>query len=185
MSIVPCPEKEGQLDFFEPRVSDGDKLQTLFSLLLQSGVKPGLYEIEPSILPERGWQLVSDLERAKVSKKDSDAIASKAKGYGLDDVDVISVASAPEYGINIAKAPRPARILRSPIPLTIEEMQGLKVLSQNPIERLEDAWWEEARAPNEPGLKRDYYFAVSMEGQCLWIFQDLNSDEYFVHGYFD
>ncbi|MES2856811.1 MAG: hypothetical protein V4692_13145, partial [Bdellovibrionota bacterium] len=37
MQIVPCPEKESQLDFFEPRVSDSDKLQTLFSLLLQSG----------------------------------------------------------------------------------------------------------------------------------------------------
>lgn len=105
MHIVPCPEKEGQLDFFEPRVSDSDKLQTLFSLLLQSGVKPGLYEIEPAILPERGWQLVSDLERQKISRKDSDALTSKAKGDGLEDTDVVSVASAPEYGINIAYAP--------------------------------------------------------------------------------
>ncbi|MES2855838.1 MAG: hypothetical protein V4692_08240, partial [Bdellovibrionota bacterium] len=95
------------------------------------------------------------------------------------------VASTPEYGANIASAPRPTRILPQPILLTLEELQGLKILSYNPIERLEDAWWEEARGPTEPGLKRDYYFAVSREGQCLWVYQDLQSEEYFLHGYFD
>ena len=59
---------------------------------------------------------------------------------------------------------------------------------------LENAWWEvtgeasQVQAhgrTNEVALKRDYYFAVSSEGQCLWIYQDLTSHEYFLHGYFD
>jgi protein ImuB len=204
MHVIPCPEKESQLDFFEPRVSDSDKLQTLFSLLLQSGVKPGLYEIEPAIMPERGWKIVSEPRTSSLTKPSQKAqqielpvgvtlhnetSAHWTQSFPQENKEhaqnYLSVASTPAYGANVTKAPRPSRILPTPLPLTLEELQGLKILSYNPIERLEDAWWEEARGPTGLGMKRDYYFAVSGDGQCLWIYQDLESEEYFLHGYFD
>ncbi|MEK7355459.1 MAG: hypothetical protein AAB250_03375, partial [Bdellovibrionota bacterium] len=205
MAIVPCPEKSSQLDFFEPRTTDQDKLQTLFSLLLQSSVKPGLYQIEAAVLPERAWRLVSE------PKPDKDAASPVRKGGAIHNppqrypqlvaagkrmrrkqsqswvapaTDEPAVASQPKYGESVMSAPRPTRVLKRPQPLTIEELERLKILSTNPIERLENAWWEDS-TENVLGSKRDYYFAVSSEGQCLWIYQDLTSDEYFLHGYFD
>jgi protein ImuB len=165
--VIPCPERSQQLDFFEPRTTDQDKLQTLFSLLLQSSLTPGFYRIEPSILPERGWRLVaspSELYRAEKEETKSPTLA---------------VAPEPRYGESVMRAPRPTRLLRTPKSLTIEELQKIRILTTNPIERLEDAWWEKEHQ------SRDYYFAVSSEGQCLWIYQDPRTEEYFLHGYFD
>lgn len=226
MHIVPCPEKSQQLDFFEPRTTDFDKLQTLVSLLGQSSVKPGLYRIEPSVLPEKSWQLVNSAQETQTNEtktrlpmetvgapKVPASLLSTAKGYA-GSVDICSgslgaagaearnaIAPAPRYGESVLRSPRPTRLLKKPLPLSIQELQRLKILSSHPIERLETAWWEsddedfEGNAESACGRpcgdarsswqKRDYYFAVSPEGQCLWIYQDLRSEEYFLHGYFD
>jgi hypothetical protein len=84
----------------------------------------------------------------------------------------------PEYGLAVMKAPRPTRLLKRPRQLPVHELQKLQLLTEQPVERLEGCWWEEAE-------KRDYYFAVSPSGQCLWIFQDLETQIYYLHGYFD
>ena len=173
LEVDPVPEKSSQLDFFEPRTTDDDKLQTLFSLLTQSMLKPGLYRIEPSIAPERAWRIASAAEHAP-------ALAPVGRETVIGE-DERAVAPQPRYGEAVMAAPRPTRILRVPEPLTIDELQRLKILSNSPIERLESGWWD-----NEGEMmKRDYYFAVSPEGQCLWIYQDLRNEEYFLHGYFD
>lgn len=201
MFLIPCEEKVQQLDFFEPRTTDSDKLQTLFSLLLQSALRPGVFKIEPSILPERSYSLVSEpqevvkpeavterrLRGAKaLSSKSKTTESSPSVKSTLSDNEKNSLAFAyePAYGDTVMSSPRPTRLLNEPAPLTIEALAKLKVLSNTPIERLEDAWWEETK-PGAMTTRRDYYFAVSPEGQCLWIFQDLITDEYFVHGYFD
>ncbi len=195
--VIPCPEKSQQLDFFEPRTSDFDKLQTLMSLMGQSSVKPGLYKIEPSVLPEKSWHLVASPEEAysPAAQAAPEIPASLVSGS-----EALAIAPQPRYGESVMRAPRPTRLLKKPLPLSIEELQRLKILSNNPIERLESAWWEsdadetdaDANGCAEENCgrrsswqKRDYYFAVSNEGQCLWIYQDLRTEEYFLHGYFD
>lgn len=204
--IVPCPEKSQQLDFFEPRSTDFDKLQTLLSLLGQSSVKPGLYKIEPSVLPEKSWQLVDSPEEADFSSAHLKSApghqipASLVSGSTVGLEGGVAIAPQPRYGESILRAPRPTRLLKNPLPLSIQELQKLKILSSNPIERLESAWWESDDAYDGGGSskeseencgrrsswqKRDYYFAVSNDRQCLWIYQDLRTEEYFLHGYFD
>jgi protein ImuB len=179
--VMPVAEKTRQLDFFEPRNTDSDKLTGLMSLLTQSSLKPGLYRIEPSIVPERGWQLVSSPEerdeRHQVAlEPDFLAVAEHHKDYVGDGR---AVRPEPYYGSAVMSAPRPTRILHEPMPLSLEELGRMKILSNNPIERLENGWWEKSET------RRDYYFAISHDGECLWIFQDLRTEEYFLHGYFD
>ncbi len=180
VNVMPCPENSRQLDFFEPRTTENDKLQTLMSLLTQSALKPGFYRIEPSIRPEGGWQLASSPEETKTAKAklnpDHHVVAEHHEDYKGDG---LAIASRPHYGASVMRAPRPTRLLNDPMPLSLGELQRLKILSSNPIERIETGWWESG------AMKRDYYFAVSPEGQCLWVFQDLRTDEYFLHGYFD
>lgn len=89
-----------------------------------------------------------------------------------------AIAPQPHYGAMVMQAPRPTRLLQKPLLLTVADLQRLKILSANPIERLEDAWWE-------TDTRRDYYFAIGSDGQCLWVYQDLRTGEHYLHGYFD
>lgn len=170
--IAPLPEKPRQLDFFEPQNADEEKVQSLFNLLLQSNLKPGFYQIEPSIVPERTWRIVATVK----NEKSPDISLSKST---TETSDISAVTPQPHYGSAIMTAPRPTRILKEPFPLSLEELRQFKILSSNPIERLETDWWETRE------IRRDYFFAISKEGECVWIFKDLTSGEYFLHGYFD
>ncbi len=187
--IVPHEEKAPQMDFFEPRETHSDKLQTLFSLLLQSSVKPGLFELQQAIMPEQAWTMVNE-SRRPVRPEDvtiKRQLKQSALLFPQENLVIAekSIAYEPKYGETVTAAPRPTRLLQRPMPLTIEDLERLKILSVTPIERLEHAWWDDDDENKRDSIRRDYYFAVSPEGQCLWIFQDLMTDEYFLHGYFD
>ncbi len=201
--VMPCEEKAPQLDFFEPRETHKDKLQTLFSLLLQSSAKPGLFELQAAIMPEKSWRMVTttleqprvvrpeEMTEKRLAKSRNSQMTlgfpqgAQARDLATAQLSERSIAYEPQYGTSVEAAPRPTRLLNEPQALTIEELATLKILSSTPIERLEHAWWDDDVEAQRLSLRRDYYFAVSSEGQCLWIYQDLMTDEYFVHGYFD
>lgn len=195
--VQPENEQTRQLDFFAPRTTDGDKVQTLFSLLTQSALQPGFYEIQAEVLPERAWRLTTTPPKPARSALNQNSTATKvaaaapsvgkslaATPAALDTAER-AISSLPAYGEAIQRAPRPARLLREPRALTIEERQSLRMLSSQPIERIENAWWEEVKDCLSGEQRRDYYFAVSRYGECLWIFQDRVSGQYFLHGFFD
>ncbi len=46
-------------------------------------------------------------------------------------------------------------------------------------ERLESGWW---RGPSQ---RREYYRAADSQGDWFWIFRDLRTNEWFLHGWFD
>jgi protein ImuB len=54
--------------------------------------------------------------------------------------------------------------------------------SSLPSERIESSWWQ----ISVQDLKnRDYYFALSAQGQLLWVFRDRINSQVYLHGYFD
>ncbi len=178
IGVISCPEKIQQLDFFEPRNHDQEKMRTLLSLVAQSSIKPGFYHIEPSILPEQSWRVdFQPQETETVLEKDTEPAPALTTGHKTT---AIAVTPKPRYGAAVKRAPRPTRILHKPRLIPLGEMEYLKILSTHPIERLENGWWNTGGSTS-----RDYHFAVSPRGECLWIFQDLKTDEYFLHGYFD
>jgi hypothetical protein len=68
--------------------------------------------------------------------------------------------------------------LRVPRVLSSREVERFQFLSSQPIERLEDGWWETSRG-------RDYFFALSPKGEFTWVFYDRIEGRYYLHGYFD
>ncbi|MCC7404939.1 MAG: hypothetical protein IT288_11135 [Bdellovibrionales bacterium] len=165
IEILPCPERVQQLDFWETRNRDRDKLDQLVSLFNQASLTTGFLRPRHDILPEESWELTAEFEEFSPQE---DAV----------EVDGQSFRVKPSYSQHLVHAPRPTRLLKKPRRVSASELRQMHFLSSHPIERLEDSWWEDSRG-------RDYYFALSPQGQCLWLFFDRLENEYYLHGYFD
>jgi protein ImuB len=165
IEIVPCPEKVQQLSFFEPRVNDQEKLSELVSVFHQASLTTGFLRPRDEILPEEAWSVTPEFEDYEPVE---DAV----------DVDGRSFQIRPTYSFSLSQAPRPSRLLKKPKAIPAHEFNHYQFLSHQPIERLEDSWWESSRG-------RDYYFALSPKGQFVWLFYDRIETQYYLHGYFD
>lgn len=165
VEVIPCPERIQQLSFFEPRVSDQEKLSQLVSVLNQASLTTGFLRPKDEILPEESWSVTSEFEEYKPVE---------------DDVEIEgqSFQIRPAYSFSLAQAPRPSRLLKKPKRLSTQELDRFQFLSHQPIERLEDSWWENSRG-------RDYFFALAPQGQFVWLFYDRIETQYYLHGYFD
>jgi hypothetical protein len=87
--------------------------------------------------------------------------------------------------------PRPLRLLATPQPIPGSEASrrfptqvmvggSLFMLSEFSLpERLQTAWW------TDHPCHRDYYQVLTRNGSRLWLFRDLHSSQWFVHGIFD
>ena len=171
LEVISCPEKIQQLDFFEPQERSSDKLHQLMSLFNQASIHTGYFRPCNEMLPENSWSVNSNFESYS-------ALTDHVEIEELDEVKRQAFQIKPAYSKQLSHAPRPSRLLDKPRPLTEGQLKQLHFLSQHPIERLEDSWWEDSRG-------RDYFFAVSTKGQNLWVFYDRIEDQYYLHGYFD
>ncbi len=165
VEVVPCPEKIHQLSFFEPRVSDREKMEQLVSVFHQARLTTGFLRPQDEIWPEDGWRVTPEFEDYEPIE---DSVEVEGQSFQI----------RPAYSAALNQSPRPSRLLKKPRALSKTELDRLQFLSSQPIERLEDSWWESSRG-------RDYYFAISPKQEFLWIFYDRIENQYYLHGYFD
>jgi protein ImuB len=76
---------------------------------------------------------------------------------------------------------RPLWVLPAPLPLESSAARrhyagSLRLASE--AERIESGWWD------EQDLRRDYYTAVGPRGERLWVYRDLDSGAWHLHGVF-
>jgi protein ImuB len=165
IEILPATEKIQQLDFWEPRHKESDKLNQAVSLFKQASLSTGYLSPRDEVFPEDSWELMNIYEEASVAE---DVI----------EVSGQSLRIRPAYAKSLHTAPRPSQLLKSPRRLSSREVRRLQFLSTHPVERLEGDWWEDTRG-------RDYFFATSPQGHFLWVYFDRIEQQYFLHGYFD
>lgn len=169
LAIIDVAEKIQQLDFFEPRDNTEDRWRRLISFAKQSQCEMGFLQLEASHFPEQSFRLVTewpeDFKAVDLIEREEDALQIKAV-----------------YAKGLAGSPRPSLLLDQPKSLNPSEVQALRFLSTLPSERIESSWWKE----RIQDLKnRDYYFALSSQGQLLWVFRDRINSQVYLHGYFD
>lgn len=178
IEIVDTPEKIQQMDFFAPRDLSEDRWKRLISFARQAQIEVGFLEVQPKHFPEESFALKSNWPQVF------------SQGDVVDRIDeAIQIKSV--YAKGLLKAPRPTLILDDPLPLTAQEFSQYRKLSFFPLERIDASWWTRLKSANAEkqrsnlGKHRDYYFALSEEGQLVWIYQDRETKGFYLHGYFD
>lgn len=78
--------------------------------------------------------------------------------------------------------PRPLWLLPDPHPLSQQDnlpcYSGALTLVDGP-ERIESGWW------SQEDVRRDYYFAMTANGQRLWVYRELKEPyKWYLHGFF-
>lgn len=204
LEIDPLPENERQESFHDRAAEDQTKLALLTSLLAQEGATAGFASIQDDVWPEHTWILNREaLSSKKVYEplaKTLNALIGSADpsenriedvrplGLAQGELDETGFAPKFHYASELTKAPRPALLLRKPRPIEAQELSQLQFYSGRPIERIEHSWWEGRAGPPgtpSPGERRDYYIACDRHGRNLWLFQDQESEKFFLHGAFD
>lgn len=169
MSVLDVAEKIQQLDFFEPRDNSEDRWRRLISFARQSNCEMGFLQQEASHFPEQSFRLVTEWPE---DFKPQDLVERQDQALQVKSV----------YAKGLASSPRPSLLLEKPQALNASEVQSLKFVSSLPSERIESSWWQ----VSVQDLKnRDYYFALSHQGQLLWVFRDRINSQVYLHGYFD
>lgn len=169
ISIYDVPEKLEQLDFFEPRNLEESQWKRLISFAKQADCEMGFLQSESSHLPEQSFSFQSDWP---ADFKMTDFVERKDE--------TIKVRTS--YAKNLHQGPRPSLLLKEPEPLSENQVQHLQLLSRIPAERIESAWWKNLFSEHP---QRDYFLAISEEGQMLWVYKNIKENSYYLHGYFD
>ena len=165
--VYDVSEKVEQLDIFEPRDTTEDRWRRLISFAKQSEVEMGFLQVKASHFPEGTYHFKNDWPE-KFETKDLVTWTENKKA--------IQVKTA--HSKSLPESPRPTLLLKNPMKLTSQMLQKIKVLTKFPTERIQAFWWKKWQ-------ERDYYFAMSNEGQLVWVYKDQETQNYFLHGYFD
>jgi protein ImuB len=114
--------------------------------------------------PEFAWRKSTD-ELAELSNRGAGAAALAAEASGAGGAGTV----------------RPLWVLPAPLSLSSNAAQlyyqGTLKLRSGP-ERIESGWWD------GHDVRRDYYTAIGVRGERLWIYQDRRSREWYLHGFF-
>jgi protein ImuB len=115
------------------------------------------------------WQAVLDQLQARLGRQALQQVGLQndhrpERGSSGD----IAAATLPE-----TLPPRPLWLLPQPKAMAL---QGLQLITE--AERIESGWWD------GHAVRRDYRQAIDKQGRRLWVFQDLHSGSWFLHGLF-
>lgn len=169
IKLIDVIEKIQQLDFFEPRDTTEDRWRRLISFAKENHCPMGFLQMQASHFPEDSFKLITDKPEKFISQ---DKLTEKDQALQVQRT----------YAKELARSPRPSLLMSDPKVLSNYEIQNLRFISKLPIERIESHWWD---LTDKEIKNRDYYFALSNDGQMMWVFQDRMTTQYYLHGYFD
>lgn len=180
---VPLPVSR-QRDFFSSseHVVPDEELATLVARLSgRLGAENVLKATpQPDPRPEHSLQL-------------SPILANEHSGSAQSQKDnLLRAMVTPDHADSLKRStpvPRPLQLLEAPLPIGSldgkREMTSIQVLGQSyelttwsAPERIQTGWWTDSPC------HRDYYQVQTSLGGRLWIYRDLNTHTWFLHGFF-
>lgn len=160
----------------------------VIGLALQADLEPGQAPagtdlLGQSLRPEDGLQALLERLRARLGMEAVQGLALHAEHRPEHAWRAVADPLAESGNREPAKAARsrPVWLLPAPERLGLRAgqpgWQGPLLLKQGP-ERIESGWWDGG------DVRRDYYRASNPRGAMLWVYQDLRSQDWYLHGVF-
>jgi protein ImuB len=157
-------------------------------LALQADLEPGQAPagtdlLGQSLRPEDGLQALLERLRARLGMEAVQGLALHAEHRPEHAWRAVADPLAGSGNREPAKAARsrPVWLLPAPERLGLRAgqpgWQGPLLLKHGP-ERIESGWWD------GQDVRRDYYQASNPRGAMLWVYQDLRSQDWYLHGVF-
>lgn len=158
------------------------------SLALQADLEPGQAPAGTDLLgrnlrPDDGLQTLLERLRARLGPQAVQGLALRAEHRPEHAWRTVAdpLAGAGTPASAIASRSRPVWLLPAPRRLGLiagqPGWQGPLLLEHGP-ERIESGWWDGG------DVRRDYYRAGNPRGAMLWVYQDLRSQGWYLHGVF-
>lgn len=136
-----------------------------------------------SLRPDDGLQALLERLRARLGGQAVQGLALRAEHrpeHAWRTVADPLAASGTSDRLMAARS-RPVWLLSAPEQLALSAgrpgWHGLLLLEHGP-ERIESGWWDGG------DVRRDYYRASNPRGATLWVYQDLRSQDWYLHGVF-
>ncbi len=175
-------------------------LETVLSRLQAVQGEEALFSASPVDVhrPERAWEKIPFRPDKTLSSKESKA-KSRHKKLARPELlpreeqgCLFAKKENKEENVLCTKGIRPTRLLSSPKPLKVEtsssgRITAVRIGSRRHVaasvrgpERLQGEWWQ-----TDGGFFRDYFRTLVVGVGGCWIFRDICSGNYYLHGYFD
>ncbi len=166
--------------FFETTVLP-EKLERLLNIAHQEKIRLGFLKLNEDYRPESSFVIDSQAHSAAAKTSSRSQIQSKAQlpSPAASSRTALGIAPKEDYGRHFAMAPRPPLLLRRPlsVPVTLARRYYQKRLTD--LEKIDGQWF------NEDCSEKEYFYAFSSTGQMLWMYRDLHTDSFYIHGYWD
>lgn len=167
------PKISAQTNFFDKQEEKSEEWRSLIARLIEKLGEQNVFKasLQERYLPEKSWN--------KNFNPGGDYVRSSTNTN--------MCISDPVHGDLVPVVPineRPLRLLTSPKKLNFyqgvfaDDKQSWRLQNFEGPERLSGEWWNEMFA-------REYYRVATDTGEQLWVFKDLPTHQYFLHGYFD
>ncbi|MBL8202331.1 MAG: DNA polymerase Y family protein [Chromatiales bacterium] len=158
------------------------------SLAVQADLEPGQAPagtdlLGQSLRPDDGLQALLERLRARLGGQAVQGLALRAEHRPEHAWRAVAdpVAGPGAREPVIGSRSRPVWLLPAPERLRLiagqPRWQGPLLLEHGP-ERIESGWWDGG------DVRRDYYRASNPRGAVLWVYQDLRSQDWYLHGVF-
>ncbi|MGE0764778.1 MAG: hypothetical protein AB7N80_16005 [Bdellovibrionales bacterium] len=133
----------------------------------------GFLRPQTGLIPEAAWESADDFADHDLLS-DGVVTADLQDDRVLLDGRLLQLQNSSHFGGG--DVPKPTTLLPEPVRLAPARLARYQFLSTLPIEKIEDGGWDTSRG-------RDYYVALSPEGEACWLYHDRIEDEHYLQGY--
>lgn len=132
----------------------------------QARMTSGFLRPQNDAVPETNWETSDEIETILFDDLADDHLSINGQTFHLKS----------HSAFEGNDSPKPTFTMEQPLRLTPARLLHYKFISSMPMEKAEDGGWDTSRG-------RDYYIAMSPEGEPCWIYLDRIENEHYLYGY--
>ncbi|MDZ4661172.1 MAG: hypothetical protein SGJ18_06080 [Pseudomonadota bacterium] len=179
------PRIQAQTNFFSKHEEKSEEWHGLIARLIEKLGETSVFkaQLQERYLPEKSWNKEFKPQWTKNFNQGEDYVRSSANPP-VCIPSSIHAGVVPVVPLSLPYPERPLRLLTNPKKLDFyqgvfaSDKKSWRLRNFDGPERLSGEWWNEM-------FSREYYRVATDTGEQLWVYKDLPTHQYYLHGYFD